>query len=107
MKFRLRPSYTFQTLIQTLFECFKKDYLPYTPIFMDHFSKWYRRSFAVAGAFISRHTFATVIHVGSIYAGAAVNWDKLNVACDIRLTQRAAGGLTGRDGIAVAQGFGT
>ena len=69
---------------------------------MDNFSKWYGRSSVVAGAFISRHTFATVIHVGSIYAGAAINWDKLNVACDIRVTQRPTSGLTGRDDIAVA-----
>lgn len=75
--------------------------LPYKPIVMNSFSKWYGRSSVVTGAFIRRHTFATFIHVGSIYAGAAINWDKLDVACDIRLTQRATSGLTGINVITV------
>lgn len=79
----------------------QKIHLPYQPIFMDNFSKWYGRSSVVAGAFISRHTFAILIHVGSIYAGAPINWDKLNVACNIGLTQRPTSGLTGSNGIAV------
>jgi len=74
---------------------------------MDNFSKWYGRSSVVAGAFISRHTFPSLIHVGSIYAGAAINWNKLNAACDIRLTQGPASGLTGIDIVSVLQGFRT
>lgn len=74
---------------------------------MNNFSGRQRHSFVVTRTARSGHTFATFIHVGSIYAGAAINWDKLDAACDIRLTQRPTGGLTGINIVSVLQGFRT
>lgn len=74
---------------------------------MNNFSRGQRRSFVVTRTARSRHTFATVIHVGSIYAGTAINWHELDAACDIRLTESTAGGLTGIDIVGVLQGLRT
>jgi len=81
--------------------------LPDNTVITNNFSRRQRHSFVVTRTARSRHTFATFIHVGSIYAGAAINWDKLDAACDIRLTQGPASGLTGIDIVSVLQGFRT
>jgi len=81
--------------------------LPDNTIIVNNFPSRQRHSFVVTRTASSRHAFATFIHVGSIYTGATVNWDKLDVACDIRLTQRTTSRLTGINIVSVLQGFWT
>lgn len=55
------------------------------------------RALVVARTAGGLYTFARIIQEGAVGAGAAIYRDEVNVAGDIFLIQRTAGGLAGAD----------
>lgn len=74
---------------------------------MVNFTRKHGYSFVITGAFVSGHTYSRIIHVSSMFTCTAINWDKFDVACNIRFTQWSASRFTWANFIAIIQGSGT
>lgn len=81
--------------------------LPNGPVVMHRLAIGNWGSLVIARTASGLYTFARIIQEGAFGAGAAIHRDEVDMAGDIFLTQRPAGGLAGADMVLIGHRLGT